>query len=619
MSNTLSLASRLRSLDDASLVRAIAARELPIVGIKDFFDLADAFLAKASVQLALTRLDRGTLAVLASLGEMGTSTLSQLAAHLGLATSIIRARLHLPHSLLLVQVDGDTVTAYDCVSEQLRSWPTVGLPSLENLLSGDAPAALEPVPDVELRFIDRLASERAFTSTNAVTELLLELEREPARELAKGGIALPDNKRLANAMSVDLNTVMAYLAVAERAMLVCREAGAWLTTELGNSWLLQPTATRWRVLADGWFARLPADIRDLLRSRSHALWSEGLRSYIDWLFPAGGEWMDARVVEYTRDAELLGITANQAPSGPGALMLAGKSAHAEAAMRPLLPAEVEKVYLQHDLSVVAPGPLTPSVDSRLRIIADIENRALAATYRVSTSSVNRALAAGETAHSILSFLREISLTGIPQPLGYLVSEASARYGLVRVGELNGDGSEPGDSMFGARSYLRSEDTNLLDTMAVDQSLSSLSLQRVETHRIVCRFPLDVVFWTLSDARYPVAAENSQGEIVVLERKKVARPVRASFVDPVTELVGRLRAGGQSQDEDGQAWLAKQLDAAIRSKAVLTVSVRMPNGTVVDFQLEPASIAGGRLRALDRKADISRTLPLSSIASVGPPR
>jgi hypothetical protein len=45
---------------------------------------------------------------------------------------------------------------------------------------------------------------------------------------------------------------------------------------------------------------------------------------------------------------------------------------------------------------------------------------------------------------------------------------------------------------------------------------------------------------------------------------------------------------------------------------------MPDGSHVDYQLEPASVASGRGRARDRKSDIERTLPLSSIVSVGPP-
>jgi hypothetical protein len=59
--------------------------------------------------------------------------------------------------------------------------------------------------------------------------------------------------------------------------------------------------------------------------------------------------------------------------------------------------------------------------------------------------------------------------------------------------------------------------------------------------------------------------------------------------------------------------------AIKGKLGLTVTVRMPDGSLLDLQLEPASVAGGRLRARDRKSDLERTLPLSSIAAVAPPQ
>ncbi len=320
--------------------------------------------------------------------------------------------------------------------------------------------------------------------------------------------------------------------------------------------------------------------------------------------------MDERIATYTRDAELLGITANQVPSGPGAALLADGADAAEAAMAELLPHEVEQVYLQHDLSVVAPGPLTPRVDARLRGFADVESRALASSYRVSTSSVNRAMAAGETRESLLSFLSGISLTGIPQPLDYLIGEAATRYGQLRAGMVSGDDE--------ARSYIRSDDAQLLTTVLVDQNLSSLGLVRRAPDRATSRFPLDVLFWSVSDARYPVAAENADHQVVALKRQRTARSQPAGATDPVATLIERLRLGGDVEPEDdGQAWLLRQLDIAIKSKVSLTVSVSMPNGTVVDYQLEPTSVGGGRLRARDNKSQIERTLPLTSIAAIGP--
>ena len=618
---TQSLSIVLRSLSDAELISTIRARDLVIHGsgsnaIRDFFDLAEAFLQPDAIQQTLTRLDRVTLTVLSAVasGAATAADVAALVASVGGApqpeSTVLEVAAEARALLLMAPAlsGSDGLALYEPVAAQLRAWPSFGLPDLTSLATAAAPAALEPVPDVDQRIIDRLAAERAFTATASVTELLAEIERDPARELAKGGVALPDTKRLASAMSMDLDSVATFVEVAERADLLAREAGYTMITELGRSWLLLPTRERWGGLAAAWYERLPADIRRLLGERTHAVWGQGLRGYIDWLYPAGGDWMDQRIATGTRDAELLGITANQAPSTPGGLLLSGGTAPAVAAMGALLPPEVAQVYLQHDLSVVAPGPLTPEVDARLRAMADVESRALASTYRVSTSSVNRAMAAGESEQSMLDFLQSISLTGIPQPLAYLLHEAATRYGQVRVGAL--DSTD-------ARSFVSSPDEHLLGTIAVDQNLSALGFWRSEG-RLLSRFSFDVVFWSLSDARYPVAAEDSSGAIIALRRQRTARPVSTETTDPLDALIERLRIGGAAEpQEEGQAWLLRQLDIAIKSKVELTVTVRMPDATETSYVLEPTSVSSGRVRFRDRKSAIERTLPLSSIASLGP--
>ncbi|WP_349897673.1 helicase-associated domain-containing protein [Parafrigoribacterium soli] len=624
MSSVLALASRLRGMSNTELVEAVRRRGFSTTGIKDFFDLAEAFLAEASVQQTLSRLERPTLAVLAAAGSLAVEGTAPSTADVASQLRSLGARTASPESvaaraaecaeLLLAAVEGDVITVYDSVREKLAAWPSLGLPGEAELASAPQPASLGSVPDTDRRFVDRLAADRAFATTTAITELLTGLEHEPARELSRGGIALPDSKRLASAMSVDLDAVPVHLAVADRAALVAREGNTWMVTEAGASWLLQPSSTRWVLLSAAWLDALPGDIRHLLSERTRSLWGSGLRGYIDWLYPAGGDWMDERVSAGTVHAELLGITANNAPSSPGSLLLAGKTDAAASSMAALLPPEVEQVYLQHDLSVVAPGPLTPEVDARLRSLADVENRSLASTYRISASSLNRAMAAGESAESLLEFLGGISLTGIPQPLDYLIAETAQRYGLVRAGELH-------DTVIAhpaARSYLRSDDADLLSAIAVDQSLSALGLIRVSSSRILARCDRDVLFWAVSEARYPVAAEDADGSIVSLRRHHSTRVAVASAPDPVDALIERLRLGeSDGDDENDQAWLVRQLEVAIRSKAALTVTITMPNGTDVDYQLEPTSLGGGRLRARDRKSAIERTLPLSSISGIAP--
>ncbi|NYJ31654.1 helicase-associated domain-containing protein [Galbitalea soli] len=620
-SSTLSLAGRLRSLGDAELTELLTVREFRDASLHDFFDLADALLDPASVQKALVRLDRQTLAAIGVVG--GAEALGLTTAAVGAALAdggqfgegSARASLDRAHSLALIDRESegadDRWLAYAPVTEQLANWPELGLPGLTSLLSDPPPASLAPVSATDARFIDSIAAERAFDAANAIAELAAELRRDPARELARGGIALPDSKRLAAAMSVELDAVPPLVDIANRSGVIALDAGAWLPTDDAADWMLRPTSERWAHLAAAWFTQLSPDIRALLAERSHAIWGDRLAEFVRWLYPAGGDWMRDRAATVSLEAELLGITANHVPSTPGSALMASGEEAASAAIAAILPAEIDRVYVQHDLSIVSPGPLLPRLDARLRLFADVESRALATTYRVSEASLTRALALGETAESARQFLGEISLTGIPQPLDYLITATSARYGSLRVGTID-------QAVMGMRSYIRSDDQALLSAVVIDHGLAPLGIQRVGPNRAESRFDRDLVFWSLSEARYPAAAEDAAGEVVVLERRRVARASVAPPGSRAAGIVARLReATAESAEETGQAWLERQIETAIRGRLGLTVTVSMPDGSSVELQLEPASLGGGRLRARDRRSDLERTLPLSSITAVRP--
>lgn len=605
----LALAGQLRALGDQDLAELIRARGVRPAGIADFFDLADALTDPESVQAALVALDRPTLATLAALAEAGTASVTDLRDRLTAlgAPGAHRVADYLAAAArLALAFDVDRVHAVpSAVAARLQSWPEQGLPSLAELVA-PPPSGLEALGDVDAAAVDRVASERAFTTTTRVAELVAALDHAPARELARGGIALPDAKRLAAAVGVGLDDVPGVIRTAERAGLLGIETGMLLPTASSAAWLESPWPQRWARLAGGWADRLSPDLRAVLRPRARAPWGDGLAQFLRWLYPAD-ESLPGRARASARDAEALGIVADGTPSTPGAALLEHGAERAAEAMRGLFPPTVDRVFVQHDLTIVSPGPLEPSLDARLRTMADVEARSLAATYRVSTASLNRALAGGDTADGIRAFLAGLSLTGVPQPLEYLIADAAARFGLVRVSEAGGG------------SRVRSADATLLRTIAVDSALAGLGLVP-SGDALASRLAVDTVFWALSDAKYPVAAEDSEGTIVVLRQHRAQTSGRTgmSGPDPIAELVERLRLTAPGDPEVARtAWLARQLDAAVRARQTLAVVVRMPDGSTAEFELEPASVAGGRLRARDRLRDLERTLPLSSIVSVAP--
>jgi hypothetical protein len=465
--------------------------------------------------------------------------------------------------------------------------------------------------------VDRGAGDRAFGTLSAVTELLHALRQEPARRLSRGGVALPDARRLGAAAGIEADEVELLLDIAARAGLA--DTGSeWAPSAGSSEWLGLSRVERWSALARGWLERLPDELHELLRQRAHAVWGQGLLDYLRWLYPAGGAWILERTTQAAREAELLGITGGSTPSTPGTALLVDGPEAATAAMAELFPAEVDKVYLQPDLSIIAPGPLLAPIDDRLRGMAEAETRGLASSYRMTAGSVTRALTSGETVPAIRDFLSGISLTGIPQPLEYLLTDTAQRFGTLRVGSLDPGAAAPDAPDAGAAAYVRSDDAALLRQLVVDPNLAPLGLRRAGDHRIVSRFEASVVFWTLADARYPVVAEDASGQVVALRRERRAGAGATPSDDTAAILVQRVRAVAAGEPEEtSQAWLARQLELAIRNKLTVTVGVRLPDGTEAEYLLEPAAIAGGRLRARDRRADIERTLPLSSITAVTP--
>ena len=656
-SAALALADRLRTLGDAELIAVLRARSVREQGINDFFDLADKLLEPGSISDALATLPRPTLTSLAVIAELsagvaegsGILNLTEVDARLSaLGATPVNTPAHIATAVALAlaeEPEPGSVIVYGPVSDVIVSWPSVGLPSASELAQHH-PAALEAVSDLDPEVVDARAAESAFAVTTAIGELLAELEREPARELSRGGLALPDSRRVASATGCDIDAVPTLMGVARTAGLVALEGGLWLTTDAAAPWMLLPTIDRWAFIAGSWLDGVVPEMRELLSSRAHAPWGEPFAEFAEWLYPAGGEWIRQRIATFGGNAELLGIVSQSVPSSAGSALLSEGPAAAAAAYAPLFPAEVSKVYVQHDLTVVSPGPLEPRLDARLRVFATVESRALAATYRVSVASITHALAAGETAESLREFLLEVSLTGIPQPLDYVISDTAARHGVVRVGTpavaggVSAGGEGTGTANIGAgsagagsagagsagagsagagsaaRSYVRSADAAVLSAILVDQSVATLGLRRVGADVLESRFGVDTVVWALADAKYPVAAENSEGQIVRLARRRTAPAAPAAAADPAQAIVERLRLlGTPSAGANDRAWLERQLDVAIRSKSAVTVTVALADDSEVNYVVQPTSVAGGRLRALDRAADIERTLPLSRIVAV----
>ncbi|WP_194421828.1 helicase-associated domain-containing protein [Microbacterium abyssi] len=553
------LAVWLAAAPDAQLAALFEARGVrEDVAWADFFDAAEALLDPASIERMLPRL---TLAEARALrgsveGEDSGEEASSLIA------------------LALLRPDGTPPPPVaDIVAA--RELPE------ENDLT-------DPIPADE-RTAAR-AAERSFTSVGAIADLLLLAAETPLALLTGGNLAAGEKRRIAES-GTPAEILDDLVAIAVAAGILSTGDRKLRSTAVGEAWLRLAASDRWIALAEAFRASLPRGLRT----------DDG-----GWLPVAGWprqhpwdpSWSE-RCATIRARATLLGLIAADDTEPEWAVPLRlGEPADATALER-MLPAEVDRIFLQNDLTAIAPGPLKPALDVRLRGIAARESTAQASSYRFTAESIAHALTTGETAASILDLLGEISLTGIPQPLEYLVMQTAQRHGLVRV-----------FTDWSGRTRVASADATLLDAMGVDQSLRPLALSR-DAEGLSSRVGRDTVYWTLTDARYPAMIVGSDGQPLVVDRNPVAAS-EPSAVRDYSALIARLRAQ-QGPDADA-AWLDRELEAAVRTKAVLHVEILMPDGSMRELQLEASGLGGGRLRGRDRAADVERTLPVRSIRS-----
>lgn len=595
----LNLANRLRDIDSDVAPAGLRDRSFHPDSINDDFDLAEALMRPESIAAALRVLSRQELAALRIAAEH-SPTVTELTATLGDRAPIDQ----LLTRFLLMEHEGQLATSPEVRLELDRA----GVASAAELVRADAPVALAPNP-IDTSLIDRRAAERAAASVSAIAELILTLGEEPAKQLSKGGLALPDSKRIAAAAHIGLDEVEPLQRIASLAGLVYFDAHYWMPSVEANDWLDRSMAGRWAALADALWQRSPGELRAAGRLLAEEAPREvpgvhRLSELISWQFPAFAE-TDRVLAEFGALGERLGLVAGAELSSAGRVLAAGGGADRfEAAVESLLPGEVDRVYVQPDLSIVVPGPASAALDRGLRRFAVIEQADLAATFRLSAASLNRALSTGMHIEQIRAFLTEASLTGIPQPVEFLLADAAERFGQVRVRSCD----EPP-----LATAVRALNPALLEQLAVDQSLSALGLVR-RGNELVTRVGVTHTLLVLEAARYPAALESADGEIIPLTPGVARARDAASAIDPVQAMWTRIRSH-RGDASDATAWLARQITAAVKAKTPLVVEVRLPDGGVIEYQLEPTGLAGNRMRARDRRADIERTLPLGSIVSV----
>ena len=554
--------------------------------------------------------------------------------------------------LLLPRVGGSVVHAPGEVGLAVRG----GRTTLEPIDVVPEIAVAERAPDL----VDRAAAGAAFEAVRRVELLLDQWGTHPPTMLRSGGLGVRDLKAAAVHLHLDEPTTALVIETAHAAGLlgtVANDDGnpVWVPTDAYDTWLALAPAARWAVLVHAWLdsARLPALVgtRDPAGKTWNALAPDlashaiaearhatvaalaalppgaalaagtGLPSLLErvsWDRPRRPRSRSDYVAWTVTEAATLGLTGvGGAASYTRALLAGGEPT----GLAELMPAPVDHVLIQADLTAVAPGPLESSLARSLQLVADVESRGGATTYRFTATSVRRALDVGWTSAELHDFLAQVSRTPVPQPLTYLVDDTVRTFGAIRVGH--------------AEAFLRADDESALTELLHHPKAGPLGLRRIAPTVLISSMPIDVLLPRLRDLGAAPVMESADGSVQVSrpdvlrarpprERRPTLRSVRETA--RVASVVTAIRSGDRAASSRPSSAASTPLTPsgaltalreAMEAETTVLIGYVDNQGVSSERVIDPISIEGGSLTAHDHRADDVRAFAVHRITTVRP--
>ena len=295
----------------------------------------------------------------------------------------------------------------------------------------------------------------------------------------------------------------------------------------------------------------------------------------------------------------------------------------EAALAADLPAAVDMILVQSDLTAIVPGRPAPELAALLERTSVVESRGGALTVRFTPESVRGALDVGYRAEEITQAIGRYSPAPLPDSLSVLIQDAARHHGAVRVRAVS--------------ALLRVGDEATAAGLLAEPRLKDLGLDEVAPGILVATASAGQVLRELRVTGLAPVTEDSSGHLVVgpataQQAHRAPEPSRPGSEHSVRRrrpgrrelatLVGRLRVGQEALQAAGEAAVATDpvhalavLRQAQSSRSRLRLTLAGPDGAVQERQVRVMAVEPGRVRLRDVVRETELTVAVHRIVSV----
>lgn len=296
-----------------------------------------------------------------------------------------------------------------------------------------------------------------------------------------------------------------------------------------------------------------------------------------------------------------------------------------------LPAQVDTILVQSDLTAIATGALSAPSAAALADFAQREGRGAVPTYRFSTASLHRGLTRGWTAQTILDWLAQHSMTPLPSSLSTQITDAARSWRGIHLGD--------------AGAWLRVTDSAQREALLADPELSGIGLRILAEDILISQVNAAGLEHALnaagfntaraahtaerkdirSDSQTGTSAEHTESwsltaspwehSPVRISRPDLQAPDPAVIDAAAAALHRAGRAAPSSSSSAGSADVIGTLRSALAARRTVTLTRVSPQGSTHRVTGVPTGMNAGRVRVRVRDDDGEAVVMLHRIASV----
>ena len=551
---------------------------------------------------ALPARERKVLETLASSGGVGTTSAAGPDADPSAPVTKLLA------AGLLVRVDANTVRLPRPVRDAMR-----GIQPREFPL--EAPA----LPEVDQSAVDEAATSQGLDAVRQMRQLVMALMDAPVALNKDGTVGVRAAANLEKELGFDPRLLITIGEAAgligrgnvddEDVLAATRDALTWIDATLSDQWAILMVgwaASPWRADTDAKLLSADMHAPAVRHARTTILRHAGRVNQLLFHAPLEASGFSPQLIQAVVDeAEFVGAlagTPQPAQSSPLLALMGGEDV--AAAAKQLVPASVDTLIAQGDMTMLAPGPLEPDMASFLERIAELESPGLASVWRVTEASVRRGLDGGLTAEEVHAWLGRHVMGEVPQAIAFLIDDTARTHGAIRAGS--------------ALSYIRSADPALIATAAERCNLRVLAPTVAVSDQ-----PLTKLMAQLRAAGMQPTAEDNTGAtlnmapepaLVAATPSTLPRTPKATE-EQVEAIVAKLRADSGSDADAGAGDIFETLRAAARARRHVAVGFVDKQGRGRTLTVLPLSVSAGQVDALDEAADRVVRIALPRITKV----